>query len=159
MDLICKRTFAIKLADRSSGRCLTLSLQLTNSDSQTSGYLTRAVAVKSVTNTSTVSRAAWLNDNTAVLVPSKLPIVGYEASTIGINVQCKSVTTECVSCSSYQPDTIIDCDGSKAGPALDCTGSTKINAIDLVDLLNYGEGPTLLSALNGSAIRFQAERK
>lgn len=135
-----------------------MSFQLTNINSQTSGYLTRAVAVKSVTNTSSVSRAAWLNDNTAVLVPSKLPIVGYEASTIGISVECKSVTTECVSCSSYQPDTIIDCDGSNAGPALDCTGSTKINATDLVDLLN-GEGPTLLSALNGSAIRFQAERK
>jgi hypothetical protein len=111
--------------------------------------------IQAYTNTSAVSKTAWLNDNTAILVPASAPLIGYTSKAVGVNANCQSITAQCTSCNSYTPDTTVTCDGPLAFINLNCTGAlynvTPSGAGCPSDTApRYQIGP--LSVVNGSQI-------
>jgi hypothetical protein len=101
-----------------------------------------------MTNNSDISRAVWLDDNTAVLAPFTAPSIGYRAKALGVRASCRSVTDQCVRCNSTTPNTIVKCDGPLAGPTLLCQESAGVNVTAYMN--DYSpSGPI---ALNGSEI-------
>ncbi len=99
----------------------------TNSGGTSSGFNTRPQGVKAYTNTSTLHSVAWLDDSTAILTTPVAPNIGFNATTTGIKTSCQSITTQCVDCTSYEPDTTMSCTGPEADILINCRGPALYN--------------------------------
>lgn len=117
-------------------------------------YLSTATGLQAYTNRSLTVRTVWLDDGIAIMTPTALPLVGYQASSLGVRAQCRSVTKQCVRCATHEPDVDSDCLGAPSGVRLDCDAETMYN----ITVKDGGDhfASVLLSA-NGSVVNGDAD--
>ena len=119
-------------------------------------YLSTATGLQAYTNRSLTVRTVWLDDGIAIMTPTALPLVGYQASSLGVRAECRTVTKQCVRCATHEPDVDSDCLGAASGVRLDCDAETMYN----ITVKEGGDhfASVLLSA-NGSVVNGDADSK
>ncbi|KAH9474523.1 hypothetical protein JR316_0012984 [Psilocybe cubensis] len=76
-----------------------------------------AEGIRVLSNSSTLQRVVFTDDQTALLVPQNLPSnITYEAQAVGVKSQCTSITKYCIYITSdYGPNAFLNLDCSKGG--------------------------------------------
>ncbi|KDR68207.1 hypothetical protein GALMADRAFT_272694 [Galerina marginata CBS 339.88] len=122
------------------------SCGLINGGSGGSG-LTLGEGVRVVSNTSSLHRVVFADDQTALVVPQSVPPnITYSAQTLGVKTQCISITKECIQPETlgglpyYGSDAQLDLNCAKAGIRyVNGTGQSSLCALDSQGMCTIGE--------------------
>ncbi|KAF8898218.1 hypothetical protein CPB84DRAFT_1780608 [Gymnopilus junonius] len=108
---------------------------------------TLAEGVRVVSNSSSLHRVVYADDQTAILVPNTLPgNITYTAQTMGVKSQCVSVTRQCAvgtqsgGLIDYGPDAALNINCTKSGVKFNATAQdqTALCALDTQGNCIYG---------------------
>ncbi|KDR73867.1 hypothetical protein GALMADRAFT_227626 [Galerina marginata CBS 339.88] len=129
-----------------TGHVSTASCGLINGGSGGSGQ-TLGEGIRVVSNTSTLHRVVFADDQTAIVVPESLPSnITYSAQTLGVKTECITITKECIQPTTfdgvldYGSDAQLNLNCSKAGiKYVNGTQFSPLCALDSQGMCTFGE--------------------